>query len=71
VDGEEASFTEEVTEDSRILSIKFPDETTWIEVYGTQSIPEFPIAALILVASIAVTLIISRTKWNPMQSLSK
>jgi hypothetical protein len=70
-DGEEAEFTEKVTSDSRTLSVSFPEGTTYIEVYGTQSVPEFPIAALILVASIAVTLMISRTKWNPIQSLSK
>ncbi|MGI0009417.1 MAG: PEFG-CTERM sorting domain-containing protein, partial [Nitrosopumilaceae archaeon] len=60
----------EVTSDSRTLSINFPDGTTYIEVYGTQSVPEFPIAALILVASIAVTLLVTR-KWNQILPLSK
>jgi predicted secreted protein with PEFG-CTERM motif len=63
-DGEEADYTEKITSDSRVLSISFPEGTSEITIYGTRSVPEFPIAALILVASITVTLIVTRTKWN-------
>jgi len=63
-DDEETDFTEKITSDSRVLSISFPEGTSEITIYGTQSVPEFPIAALILVASITVTLIVTRTKWN-------
>ena len=70
VDDEETEFSQKVTSSSRTLGITFQKGTTDITIYGTQSVPEFPIAALILVTSIAVTLIIS-TKWNKIPSIPR
>jgi len=67
VDGEESDFSEtETTSTERTLEIPFTDETTEIEIIGTQIVPEFgPIAALVLaIAIISIIALSKRTRFT-------
>ena len=65
IDGNEVMPEEITTTDTeRELKITIPQNTQSIEIIGTNIVPEFPIAGLILVASMVTILIITRTRWN-------
>jgi len=57
VNGEEASFTETTTSNSRTLAIDIPDGTTEITIYGTQVVPEFGALASLILAICIVSII--------------
>ena len=53
IDGEEADFGEDATDESRSLSIGFAAGSSMIEIIGTCVIPEFgPVAVVVLAAAI-------------------
>ena len=59
IDGDIAIFDEISTNDeARILSINVPDKAEMIEIIGTNAIPEFPLAIIVLVSSIASLLVV-------------
>ncbi len=63
VNGEEASFTETTTSNSRTLAIDVPDGTTEITIYGTQVVPEFgALASLVLIICIVSIVVITKVR---------
>ncbi|GIU71703.1 MAG: hypothetical protein KatS3mg003_1182 [Candidatus Nitrosocaldaceae archaeon] len=59
IDGDYAIF-EEIGNDeiNRTLSIKVPSNAEMIEIIGTNAIPEFPLAIIVLVSSITLFLVV-------------
>lgn len=54
IDGEEVPYEEtSASETSRELRVSIPADTQFVEIVGTYVVPEFPIVALMLAASIA------------------
>ncbi|MGI0009545.1 MAG: hypothetical protein ACRD92_08000 [Nitrosopumilaceae archaeon] len=47
-----------------IFGLESNTDKTHIEIIGTSAIPEFPVAGMILIASITAMMITTRTKWN-------
>ena len=68
IGGEEASFKETKTKDSRTLSIGFLADDTQIDIVGTQIVPEFgAIAALVLaIAIISIIAVSAKTRLRLM-----
>ena len=57
VEGELTDYTEQSGASSeRKLVIPLPSETTQVEISGTQIVPEFPLAFLVITISFAVTI---------------
>lgn len=69
VDGEHVKYTEITSSpDYRTLNIVIPPGSTEVEIIGTMSIPEFPIAALMIIVALSIAVIISRfSKINVFQ----
>lgn len=60
IDGVQVPYQETADADSRIITIQFLDGDSDIEIIGTKVIPEFgAVAALVLVAAITITIIVS------------
>ncbi len=65
IDGSEVQYQESADADSRVLTIQFLEGDSDIEIIGTQVIPEFgPIAVIVLVLAITLTVIISTKKTS-------
>ncbi len=63
IDGSEVQYQETSDADSRTITIQFQEGDSDIEIIGTQVIPEFgPIAAIVLVLAITVTIAVSARK---------
>ncbi len=66
VNGEEASFTETTTSNSRTLAIDIPDGTTEITIYGTQVVPEFgALTSLVLIICMVSIVVIAKVRTIP------
>ena len=66
VNGEEASFTETTTSNSRTLAIDVPDGTTEITIYGTHVVPEFgALTSLVLIICIVSIVVIAKVRTIP------
>jgi predicted secreted protein with PEFG-CTERM motif len=65
IDSSEVQFQESANADSRIVTLQFQEGDSDIEIIGTQVIPEFgPIAVIVLVLAIALTILISTKKMS-------
>jgi hypothetical protein len=62
VDDEEAHFTEKTKSISRTLTIDFPEDSKEITIYGTNTVPEFPLAGLVLI--IGIVAVLTETRLN-------
>lgn len=60
VDGADTDFDESKTPTGRTITVSVPQDTTQVEVIGTQVVPEFgPLTAIILVIAVLSTVAIS------------
>ena len=64
VDGADTDFTESKTDTNRTVTVSFPQDTTQIEVIGTQVVPEFGGLSFVvlMVAIVSIVAISAKTR---------
>lgn len=72
VDGEDVNYSEAASsQDSRELRIPILADSTEIEIFGSQIVPEFPIGILPLIASSAIIFVILYQRFNLSAKLAR
>lgn len=62
VDGLETDYSVTYKGDNPQIAFQIPSDTEEIEIIGTSVVPEFPFGALVIMASLSVVVLVSRTR---------
>ncbi len=62
VDGLETDYSITYEGDNPQIAFQIPSDTEEIEIIGTSVVPEFPFGALVIMASLSVVVLVSRTR---------